>query len=133
MTQFNLFDRVRLLEPITLISDMSNAIEVTDVASIGTVGNIVEVLEPGKAFLVELFGDWIVSESEEGLRRAKADDDGAFRETIGVETVYSQQIELLQRSDIVKARLFQLLEELPESLLPKVQEFAESLRDKVST
>lgn len=57
MTQFNLFDRVRLLEPITLISDMSNAMEVTDVASIRTVGDIVEVLEPGKAFLVELFGD----------------------------------------------------------------------------
>ena len=133
MTQFNLFDRVRLLEPIALIGDMNNALEVSEVAEVGTVGSIVEVLEPGRAFLVELFGDWIVMDGEGHLHRAKREDEDAFRETIGVETVYSQQIELLHRSSIIKENLFRLINELPDSLLPEVQEFAESLKDKVST
>ena len=131
--QFNLFDQVRLLEPIELTESMNNAINPLAIAPVGTIGNIVEVLEPGEAFLVEMFGDWIVSESNGDLRRASGEEKNAFRETIGVETVYSQQIELIHRSTIVKDSLLRLIDELPESSLLEVQEFAEAVKEKIST
>ena len=133
MTEFNLFDLVQLLEPVALTGFASNAIDPLEAAPVGTAGNIVEILEPGEAFLVELYGDWVVSESVKGLRRAKAEEEGAFRETIGVETVYPQQIELISRSNIIRMSLYELIDELPDSLLQEVREFAESLKDKVST
>ena len=131
MTQFNLFDRVRLLEPIALTDYISNVLEAPEFASEGTVGDIVEVLEPGKVFLVELFGDWIVMDSDGYLHRAKREDENAFRETLGVETVHNQQIALVDRSNVMKVNLFQMLNEMPEDLLQEVQTFAESLKDKV--
>jgi len=127
MEQFNLLDRVRLLEPIELTGDFSNAIADRDEAAEGTVGTIVEVLEPSQAFLVELFGDWVKLKEAEGLQRASAEDEGAFRETLGVEVVRSHQISLLNRSDTVKVGLFRLLDEMPAELLEEVQTFAERL------
>ncbi|MBE9059605.1 hypothetical protein [cf. Phormidesmis sp. LEGE 11477] len=126
MEQFNLLDRVRLLEPVPLKSGFDNALTVADRAPIGTVGTIVEVLEPAQVFLVELFGDWVKLEAE-GLRRAAASEEGAFRETLGVEVVKRQQMILLKRADVVKVGLFRLLDEMPEELLEEVQTFAESL------
>ncbi len=61
MEQFKLLDEVRLLEPIALSGGMSNALAAPTQASVGTTGTIVEVLEPGQVFLVELFGDWVKS------------------------------------------------------------------------
>ena len=127
MEQFNLLDRVRLLEPIELTGDFSNAIADRDEAAEGTVGTIVEFLEPSQAFLVELFGDWVKLKEAEGLQRASAEDEGAFRETLGVEVVRSHQISLLNRSDTVKVGLFRLLDEMPAELLEEVQTFAERL------
>jgi len=128
MTQFNLFDQIELTEPIALISDFSNAIEEKDVADIGTVGAIVEVLEEGEAFLVELFGDLVKVKDPEGLIRATSADQDAFRETLGVETVLSNQMRLRHRSNIVKVELFRLLDQMPEDLLQEVQTFAKSLQ-----
>jgi len=127
MTQFSLFDQVELIEPINLTSDFSNALEERPVASVGTPGTIVEVLGEGEAFLVEFFGDWIKVKTPEGLERAKEGEEGAFRETIGVETVYPQQMVLRYRASI-KPNLFRLLDEMPESLLEEVQTFAQSLQ-----
>jgi hypothetical protein len=45
--QFNLLDQVQLVEAIPLTGEMSNALEPSETAPAGTVGTIVEVLEPG--------------------------------------------------------------------------------------
>lgn len=126
--QFNLFDQVQLVQPIDLQSDFSNALDEIEVAPVGTPGTIVEVLSAGDAFLVELFGDWVRLKDPDGLMRAKREEAGAFRETIGVEVVYPQQMVLRHRANAVKVDLFQLLDEMPENLLKEVQTFAESLR-----
>ncbi len=131
MTQFNLFDQVQLTKPIVLTGFVSNAIDTSDVASVGTIGTIVEMLAPDEAFLVELFGDWVISKDTDELCRAKPEEEGAFRETIGVETVRPDQMKLLPRKS-AKEDLFQLLENMPESLLEEVQAFAESLRHQRS-
>ncbi len=127
MTKFKLFDQVQLTEPVALTAWISNAIDNSDAAPEGTVGTVVEVLAPDEAFLVELFGDWIVSADTNGLHRANAEEEGAFRETIGVETVRSDQMKLIYRKS-AKEDLFQLLEGMPESLIEEVQTFAESLQ-----
>ncbi|EDX87514.1 hypothetical protein S7335_5224 [Synechococcus sp. PCC 7335] len=110
MEQFNLLEQVRLLEPIALASDSSNALTAQNEAPIGTTGTIAEVLEPGQVFLVELFDGWVKLEGAEGLRRAQASKEGAFQETLGVEVVRvstgealrSQQMTLLKPSNVVK-------------------------------
>lgn len=127
MEQFNLLDQVRLLEPIALASGFSNALTPKAEASIGATGTIVEVLESGQVFLVELFGDWVKLEAAKGLRRANASEEGAFQETLGVEVVRSQQMSLLKQSNVVKVDLFRLLDEMPEELLEEVRTFAEFL------
>ena len=126
-TQFNLFDQVQLVEPVELVSDFSNALEEKLVAPVGTLGTIVEVLGDSEAFLVEFFGDWIKVQSPHGLERAKEGEQGAFRETIGLETVYPKQMVLQHRAS-VKVNLFSLLDQMPESMLEEVQSFAESLQ-----
>ncbi len=131
MTRFKLFDEVQLTKPVALTDFMSNAIEPLDTACEGTVGTIVEVLAPDEAFLVELFGDWVVSKKD-GLLRESSEDDGAFRETIGVETVHPDQIALVSRRS-AKYDLFRLVEDMPESLIEKVNVFAESLQSQPSS
>ncbi|MEO0377122.1 MAG: hypothetical protein AAF329_21400, partial [Cyanobacteria bacterium P01_A01_bin.17] len=128
MAQFQLFDQVQLLEPISLSGDFRNALEPKDTAPVETVGTVVEILEPGQAFRVELFGNWVKLQEPEGLCRSTAQEEGAFRETLGVEVVHPQQMVLLQRSNAVKIDLFQLLDDMPEELLAEVQTFAEFLR-----
>jgi len=76
---------------------MSNALEPSELAPAVAVGTIVEVLEPGQAFLVELFGDWVKLRKSDGLCRAEAQEEGAFRETLGVEVVYPQQMTTIGR------------------------------------
>jgi hypothetical protein len=88
----------------------------------------VEVLELGQAFLVELFGDWVKLQEPEGLCRAESHEEGAFRETLGVEVVHSQQMVLVHRSNAVKVGLFRLLDDMPEELWEEVRTFAEFLQ-----
>ncbi|MEM9002563.1 MAG: DUF2281 domain-containing protein [Cyanobacteria bacterium P01_F01_bin.86] len=127
---FNLLDQVQLTEPIPLSGDMSNALELPETAPVGTIGTIVEVLEPNEAFWVELFGDWVTLQAPTGLLRTEADNPEAFRETLGVETVHSHQMTVRQSSNAVKMDLFRLLDEMPETLLKEVQTFAEFLQHK---
>ncbi|WOD41483.1 DUF2281 domain-containing protein [Nodosilinea sp. E11] len=130
MEQFELFDQVQLTEAIPLSGEMSNALEPWAVAPVGTTGTIVEVLEPGEAFLVELFGDWVVLEDEAGLKRSTHEHPSAFRETLGVEVVKAAHMNLLHRPNPVKSDLFRLLDAMPESLLAEVQDFAEFLQQR---
>ncbi|MEL6351869.1 MAG: DUF4926 domain-containing protein [Cyanobacteria bacterium J06627_28] len=118
MTKFNLFDEVCLTKSIALTDFVSNALDPIGAACEGTMGTIVEVLVPGETFLVELLGDWVVSKPD-GLYRATAEADGAFRETIGVETVQAEQMMLVHRRS-AKYELLQLVENMPETLIEKV-------------
>ena len=56
MSQFQLFDGVQLTEDITLTDG--------GIALKGTEGAIVEVLNNGEAYIVELFGGWVKYDSE---------------------------------------------------------------------
>lgn len=122
----NLFDTVKLTEAIPLIDG--------GIAEVGTVGAIVEVFNQGEAYLVELFGDsWVKYDEQENFVAALPQVRGAFREPLGVETVYPYQLELTQpaRETVsVRAHLFSLLEKLSEEKLTQVRDFAESLLKK---
>jgi hypothetical protein len=123
--RYKLFDSIKLKEAIPL-SDGG-------MAEAGTVGAIVEVLKEGEAYLVELFGGWVKYDELENFVPTASDEQGTFRETIGVETVYPQQLELVQpaRETVsVRAHLLSLLDELSEEKLAEVRDFAEFLQQK---
>ena len=69
------------------------------------------------------------------MRRAQAAEEGAFQETLGVEVVRvsmgeaspTQQMTLLQPSNVVKVGLFRPLDEMPEERRKEVRTFAEFL------
>ncbi len=132
MEQFELFDQVQLTEAISLSGEMSNALELLAVAPGGTMGTIVEVLEPGEAFLVELFGGWVSLEEGAGLVRSTPEHPTAFRETLGVEVMKAAQMKLLHRPSTIKGDLFRLLDAMPESLLAEVQDFAKFLQQRTT-
>lgn len=127
---FELFDQVQLAEAIALNGEMSNAVEPLEMAPVGTTGTIVEVLKPGEAFLVKLFGGWVSLDAGAGLVRATGDNPTAFRETLGVEVVKAAQMKLLHRPSAVKGDLFRLLDTMSETLLAEVQTFAEFLQHR---
>jgi hypothetical protein len=79
MSQFQLFDAVQLKESILLAGDQPVAA--------GTAGAIVEILQDGEAFMVELFGGWVKEDEHGDFVPAKQSEPGAFIETIGVEIV----------------------------------------------
>ncbi|MBD2075085.1 DUF2281 domain-containing protein [Phormidium sp. FACHB-592] len=125
MAQFQLFDSVKLTEAITL-SDGELAPE-------GTSGAIVEVLKDGEAYLVELFGGWVKSNEEGNFIPVASDEPDAFVETLGVELVYPQQLQLVkaaQETTGIRGQLTAALNELPEDLIAEVRDFAEFLRQK---
>lgn len=84
MTQLQLFDSIQLKEPIALSDG--------DTAPTGTPGAIVEIFNDGEAYLVELFGGWVKQVGQNWLPSDR-NDPQAFRETIGVETVYPHQLQ----------------------------------------
>lgn len=123
--KYNLFDSVRLIEAIPLTDG--------GMAEPGTVGAIVEVFNEGEAYLVELFGRWVKYDESENFVSAVSQEQDTFRETIGIETVYPQQLELVQpaRETVsVRAHLLSLLDELSEEKLAEVRDFAEFLQQK---
>ena len=64
---------------------------------------------------------------------AASQEQGTFRETIGIETVYPHQLELVQPASetvSVRAHLLSLLDELSEEKLALVRDFAEFLQQK---
>lgn len=123
--KFQLFDSVKLKEAIALTDG--------GIAPEDTSGAIVEVFNDGEAYMVELFGDWVKYDAAEKFVPAQREDVDSFLETIGVETVYPQQLQLVKPAHEtvgVKARLAAVLDDLPEDLLAEVQDFAEFLRQK---
>ncbi|OIP69060.1 MAG: hypothetical protein AUK43_13960 [Oscillatoriales cyanobacterium CG2_30_40_61] len=125
MSKFKLFDAVHLTETIPLTDG--------GVASIGTVGTIVEVLKAGEAYIVELFGNWVKYDHEGNFIPAKSEELEAFMETIGVEIVNPEQIILTASADqLLSAReqLTLVLDDLSEDLILEVRDFAEFLQQK---
>lgn len=134
MTQFQLFDVVKLKEPIHLSDpSWSNALSGEDMASEGTPGAIVEVFNDGEAYMVELFGSWVKYDEQGDFIPASRSDEGTFIETIGVETVYPHQLRLVKPAREamgVRGHLASILEDLPEELIAEVRDFAEFLQQK---
>lgn len=123
--QFQLFDSVELTEEIPLADGGTVAV--------GTVGAIVEVFNNGEAYLVELFGNWVKYDEQKNFVPASRDEKGAFMETIGVETVYPQQLKLVKpaRETMgVRGHLLAILDNLSEKELIEIRAFAEFLLQK---
>jgi len=122
----NLFDTVKLTEAIPLTDG--------GIARAGTVGAIVEVFNEGEAYLVELFGDsWVKYDEQGSFEPSSPQVRGAFREPMGVETIYPHQLQLVKpaRETVsVRAHLLTLLEKLSEEKLTQVRDFTESLLKK---
>ncbi|MGJ3245051.1 MAG: hypothetical protein ACFE0I_03130 [Elainellaceae cyanobacterium] len=123
--KFALFDAVKLREPITLDGD--------HIASEDTLGSIVEVFSDGEAYLVELFGDWVKYDEDDNLIAATRTDPDSFLESIGVATVYPDQIRLVKPAREVvgiRAQLLASLDEMPDAMLEEVTDFVEFLHQK---
>ncbi len=125
MADYELFDSVRLREAVML--DDGQRIED------GAQGVVVELFADGQAYLVELFGDWVIVGDDGDLIPVTADDPEAFTETIGLATLTSQQLELLQPARKTvgpKTHLLTVVADLPEYMVTEVIDFAEFLRHK---
>lgn len=119
MSKFQLFDAVILKEALKLNESVT--------APKGTQGAVVEILQNGEAYLVELFGQWVKATDDGSLIEVSQDDPEAFRSTLDVETIYPYQID---KQETVKLQLLQLLDSLPEETLIQVKDFAEFLSHK---
>ena len=125
MSQFQLFDSVKLKEPIPLDEGVT--------APEGTAGAIVEVLKDGEAYMVELFGNWVRADVDGDFIPAPSSAPDSFMETIGVETVYPHQIYLVKpacETVNIRTQLLALIDELSEDTLKEVKDFAEFLKQK---
>jgi len=125
MKKFQLFDGVKLTAEIPLTDG--------GIAPVGTVGAIVEVLNDGEAYIVELFGGWVKYDEPGNFVPATQDEEGSFMETIGVETAYPQQLVLTlpaRETMGVRSQLAALLDDLSDDLVAEVRDFAEFLRQK---
>src|SRR4028119_374165 len=125
MSKFQLFDAVSLTEEIALADG--------GVAPPETAGAIVEVFKKGEAYLVELFGGWVKAEVGGDFVPATQDEPGAFMETIGVETVYPHQLQLVKSADEMmgsREHLLSVLNNLSDELVAEVCNFAEFLQEK---
>ena len=88
MRLFQLYDAVALRKDVPL-TEGGTALE-------DTAGTIVEVFNNGEAYLVELFGRWGQSRYRGGFVPATPDEPDAFMETLGIETLYPHQLELVK-------------------------------------
>lgn len=116
MTQFQLFDGVKLIEDIPLTDG--------GVVNEGTIGTIVEVLGEGKAYIVELFGGWVKYDENGNFVSATQDEAELFMETIGVETVYPHQLVLTipdRETMGVREHLTAVLDNLSDDLVAEVR------------
>ncbi len=125
MSQFHLYDAVNLTEAIPLNDG--------NTAPIGTAGAVVEVFNEGEAYLVELFGGWVKADIQGDFLPTTINEPGTFMETLGVETVYPQQLKLVKSASEVsdlREQLASILDDLPEELLSQVRDFAQFLQQK---
>lgn len=87
--RFDLFDVVRVID--RSLDTHSSKIQT------GTTGTIMEVLEDGQAYLVELMGDWSGTDDAATLvLLAEAEVPDIFRETLGIEVFRAEQLELVK-------------------------------------
>ena len=124
MSQFKLFDSIKLKE--SLISDTGETIPED------SLGAIVEIFNDGEAYMVELFGGWVKADVGKDFSPADRGDDQSFMETIGIETVYPHQIILVNSAKMMgtRAELFALVDELSETAVAEVRDFAAFLKSK---
>ncbi|MBD1812624.1 DUF2281 domain-containing protein [Microcoleus vaginatus DQ-U2] len=125
MSKFQLLDAVTLTEGVALADG--------EIAPPQTAGTIVEVFKNGEAYLVELFGGWVKAEVGGDFVPATQDEPESFMETIGVETVYPHQLQLVKSASEmmgVRERLQSVLDNLSEDLVAEVCDFAEFLQEK---
>jgi hypothetical protein len=123
MKHFNLFDTVKLIQDIK--TEKGNTV------SQGSLGTIVEIYNEGEAYEVELFGGWVEYDCQGNFISSNNQSPQAFVKTVAVETLYPQQITLVQTASQtvgVRAQLLALLDELSEDKLNQVRDFAETLR-----
>ena len=128
MSQCQLFDSVKTKEEI--------ALEGGGVTPEGCLGAIVEVFNDGEAYLLELFGDWVVLSDDGDFAPSTREANGSFMSTLGVETVYSHQLRLIiLASETVGAcaQLLALMDELPEQTLETVRNFAEFFKERCTS
>ncbi len=125
MEKFNLFDAVTLTKAVVL----SNGTE----APAGSVAAIVEALDDGQAYLVEVFDQWIaLDESGRALSSHPSAQNG-YQTSLGVAFVKQEEIELLYPAEETmgaRGRLLTLMDQLPEEILHEVLDFAEFLQNK---
>lgn len=125
MSEFQLFDEINLTQEVSLTDG--------GVAPPGTAGVVVEVFNHGEAYLVELFGRWVKAEVGGDFISANQDEPDAFMETLGVETVYSHQLQLVKAAREmmgVREHLAAVLDNLSDDLVAEVRDFAEFLQQK---
>lgn len=125
MSQFQIFDAVKLTSEIPL-EDGGTAPE-------GCMGSIVEVFNDGEAYMVELFGGWVVDKADGDFAPSNREAIDSFMETIGVETLSPHQIRLVtpaREAVGVRAQILAMVDELPETMLEEVRNFVESLQGK---
>jgi len=123
MPTYYLFDSVKLTQEIKTYKG--------DLIPQDTIGIIVEIYNEGEAYEVELFGDWVEYDQTGQFIPSNSQNSNAFIETIAVETLYPQQIMLVQAASqtmSIRAQLLALLDELSEDKLNQVRDFAETLR-----
>jgi hypothetical protein len=122
MSKYQLFDSVVLLEPVTLFDGV--------VAPMGATGAIVEVYNDGEAYDVEIFGNWVKqTDNGELIANQQADAPDVFMETLGVATLYPQQV--MRRLTKHEERLLEIIHRLPEERFAQVVDFAEFLSQKI--
>ena len=125
MSEFQLFDSIKLTEALSLETGVT--------APIGSPGAVVEMFNNGEAYLVELFGGWVMAEVGKDFSPADQNNPNSFMETIGFATVYPYQIDLVKsvgEINGIRSQLLALMDELSEAKLEKVRDFAESLKSK---
>lgn len=123
---YALFDAVELTQATTLAEGQ--------VIPAGAKGAVVEVLDQGAAYLVELFGAWVKENQQGHWIQAQAADTEAFQKTLGVVLVAPEQLRLHRQAYQTvgeHARLYAVAEELPAHLVREVADFAEFLQQKM--
>lgn len=124
--KFALFDAVELTESTTLAEG--------EIVPAGSKGAIVEILNQGEAYLVELFGQWVKPDQTGRWVASNAEHKDAFVETLGVGLLTAKQMRLLQPAAQTvgeRTRLLFVVDKLPENLVKEVADFAEFLQHKV--
>ncbi len=125
MPQFELFDAVKLTQPMRLDDG--------DLAPPETPGAIVEVLGEGEAYLVELFGPWMQRNEKGDFLPALAGVAGAFQRTLDVVTLSAHEIALVSpalQTVGAEAQLLSIVEDLSQELVIEIVDFAQFLRHK---